>query len=720
MRPLAALVPLVTAILLSVVFWLKLWSGGGVIGGDTYTYFMPQKVWYADRLHAGEFPLWNSLSGHGYPLVAESQTGAFYPSNVVLYRVFDVNLAYSISHVGHYIATFVVAYLLARRLRLSVIGSLLASLIYTYGWFPPRASLEWANIGGLYFVWGLWCVESYLQEGQRRYLLLLSAGLGLHLLAGHYNLAFITVLTLTAYVPARLWYATEWLAASILARRGRVCGFLLASIGLGFALAAVQLWPTWELKLLSLRLTRDVGYGHIPPLYLSQTFLPWMWYAPDVDTDKAIQTLKLLSLDSPTNKTEAHLYFGLMPWLVLLAGVAARHGAETTIQGSRTRESSVRSLTTSATTASDAPVPAARRLWWLWIGLSLFGLLLATGGLLPLIQYLPGFNFFAGLGRYGLMTTLGMALVTGVVFDRVVPLIGSRSLRGAVFAIVFGLTAFDLWVVSQWVTNAFPLSDPPIQHRSESPIRRVLSQSAQPPRMFAPGPNLPTLTGFAATPQYLGLAPREYFDPRLTMPDEASDPNDRTAIEAQVAWLRRAGVTHLLRFEPLKNSAWPVRPVWRGLDPLLHPAWGRSPDEPLYLYELLGTRGRAAFADPQAGDDVRVTDYRANQVTLHSNSLQGGEVILTDLFYPGWEVSVDGQPAEPLRIEGMYRGVQVPSGTHEIVWTFRPKSVTRGLIVSMAAGIMGVLCLWFRSLMTSIVGMKTPLRPFDPAIPKGR
>ena len=102
--------------------------------------------------------------------------------------------------------------------------------------------------------------------------------------------------------------------------------------------------------------------------------------------------------------------------------------------------------------------------------------------------------------------------------------------------------------------------------------------------MFAPGPNLPTLTGFAATPQYLGLAPREYFDPRLTMPDEASDPNDRAAIEAQVAWLRRAGVTHLLRFEPLKSSAWPVRPVWRGVDPLLHPAWGRSPEEPLYLY----------------------------------------------------------------------------------------------------------------------------------------
>ena len=83
---------------------------------------MPQKVWYADRLHVGEFPLWNALAGHGYPLVAESQTGAFYPVNVVLYRLCDVNTAYNISHLLHYIATFVVASLYARRMGLSLSG----------------------------------------------------------------------------------------------------------------------------------------------------------------------------------------------------------------------------------------------------------------------------------------------------------------------------------------------------------------------------------------------------------------------------------------------------------------------------------------------------------------------------------------------------------------------------------------------------------------------
>ncbi len=660
MRLLSAFAPLVTAILLSVLFWSKLWTGGGFIGGDIYTYFLPQKVWYADRLQADEFPLWNSLAGHGYPLVGESQTGAFYPSNVVLYRLFDANLAYNFSHLAHYIATFVVAYWLARRLRLSMLSSLLATLVYTYGWFPPRASLEWAIIGGLYFVWGLWCAESFLQEGRRRYLLLLSAGLGLHLLAGHFNLAWVTLLTLAVYVPARLWFATELVAESVLARKPRMLAWFAGSVCWGFLLAAVQLWPTWELKQVSQRLTPDMGFGHIPPLYLSQMFLPWMWYAPDVDTDKAIQALRAFSIDSATNKTEAHLYVGLMPWLLLFAAAVMR----------RFRESST------------------RRIWWLWALLCGLMVLLTTGACLPVIRYLPGFNFFSGLGRYGLVASLSLALLSAAAMDFVMTAIRHAAVKKVVFAILFGLGVFDLWIVGQWVTNAVPLNTPPIANRSQSEIRRALAAAPQPVRLFAPGPNLPTLTGFSAAPQYLGLAPREYFDPDLIMPDEAADPQ---SIAAQVAWLRKAGVTHLLRFEPLNSARWPVQLVWRGYDPLLHPAWGRSPNEPLWLYQLNDAPGRVRFVNSPADAIVSVTDYRANQVTLRATSTNGGEVILTDLFYPGWEVTIDGQPSDAHRAEGMYRGVTVPAGEHLIVWNFRPKTLIHGMIVSVVAGIMWAL-----------------------------
>lgn len=663
MRSITVLVPLLAAIL-TALFWLPLWVSGGLIGGDTYIYYLPQKMWYAERMQLGELPLWNSLAGHGYPLVAESQTGAFYPLNLVLYRFCDVNDAYNVSHLLHYIGTFSVASLLARRLKLSVLASLIVALIFTFGWFPPRVCLEWAIIGGFWFVWGLWCVESYLQEGHRRYLMLFSLGLGMHLLAGHFNLAFLTLLTLTAYVPARLWYVRDWLAESVRQSGRRCCLELSVSVVLGFALAAVQIWPTWELRQISQRASEgpafDLGYGHLPPLFLLQVWLPWLWYAPNADPEKLSQALKTFSISSGTNRIETHLYFGLVPWLMLLASRFVR------------RESANEPRT---------------RIWRMWLALSLLAIVYATGWLLPLTRHLPGFSFFSAPARYSMIATLGIALIFGRSFDRLSQLATKRFWTVALFVTVFGLTAFDFWAISGWVTNAFPIWQPPIYQRQNSEIIRLLKQSPQPPRMFAPGPNLPTLTGYSATPLYLGMGPAEYYDSRYMMPEmdsttELSDPN---LIAEQVAWLRRAGVTHILRFEPIQNSHWPVKLLWRGVDRFLHPAWARPPKEPLYLYELLGSRGRAVFADAQSGDTVHVTDYRANQVTLQAASPRGGEVILTDLLYPGWEVTVDGQVADARRVDGMYRGVNVAAGEHTIVWQFFPKSLWHGLLVSVIA-----------------------------------
>src|SRR5579872_5361179 len=73
------------AVLLTIVFWRPLWTGGGLVGSDIYAYYLPQKAFFADSLRAGVLPVWNNLVGHGYPLVAESQTGVFYPLHWAFY-----------------------------------------------------------------------------------------------------------------------------------------------------------------------------------------------------------------------------------------------------------------------------------------------------------------------------------------------------------------------------------------------------------------------------------------------------------------------------------------------------------------------------------------------------------------------------------------------------------------------------------------------------------
>ena len=52
-----------------------------------------------------------------------------------------------------------------------------------------------------------------------------------------------------------------------------------------------------------------------------------------------------------------------------------------------------------------------------------------------------------------------------------------------------------------------------------------------------------------------------------------------------------------------------------------------------------------------------------------------GILILHDIYYPGWEVTVDGERRPILRTNVLFRGVEVPAGRHKIAFEFRPLSL---------------------------------------------
>src|SRR5436190_4469635 len=94
---------IVAAVLLTIIFWWPLWTGGGLVGSDIYAYFLPQKAFFAEQLKASQLPVWNNRIGWGYPQLAESQTGVFYPLHLPLFIALDLNSAYSASQLLHYI-----------------------------------------------------------------------------------------------------------------------------------------------------------------------------------------------------------------------------------------------------------------------------------------------------------------------------------------------------------------------------------------------------------------------------------------------------------------------------------------------------------------------------------------------------------------------------------------------------------------------------------------
>lgn len=76
------------------------------------------------------------------------------------------------------------------------------------------------------------------------------------------------------------------------------------------------------------------------------------------------------------------------------------------------------------------------------------------------------------------------------------------------------------------------------------------------------------------------------------------------------------------------------------------------------------------------GDEIVETSYAPNKLTYKAKSVNGGLAVFSEIYFPwGWEATIDGKPIEIGRVNYVLRAIRVPAGEHEIVMTFKPKSV---------------------------------------------
>ncbi len=67
-----------------------------------------------------------------------------------------------------------------------------------------------------------------------------------------------------------------------------------------------------------------------------------------------------------------------------------------------------------------------------------------------------------------------------------------------------------------------------------------------------------------------------------------------------------------------------------------------------------------------------IRGYRRNAVIVHVDTDRSGVLVLHDIHYPGWEVYVDGEKKPLLRVNLLFRGVEVGPGRHKVAFRFRP------------------------------------------------
>lgn len=88
---------------------------------------------------------------------------------------------------------------------------------------------------------------------------------------------------------------------------------------------------------------------------------------------------------------------------------------------------------------------------------------------------------------------------------------------------------------------------------------------------------------------------------------------------------------------------------------------------------------------PNSTPSVNVARPSRAKVVCSVVTRTPGILILNDLFFPGWEARVDGEPAAIYRANVIARAVVVPAGKHVVEFTYRPWTFYAGLAASVLA-----------------------------------
>jgi hypothetical protein len=80
-----------------------------------------------------------------------------------------------------------------------------------------------------------------------------------------------------------------------------------------------------------------------------------------------------------------------------------------------------------------------------------------------------------------------------------------------------------------------------------------------------------------------------------------------------------------------------------------------------------------ASSVPESRDGA-VSSYEPDAITVTVDAPRAGLVVLNEIMFPGWEVTVDGHAATPIRANYLLRAVHVDAGHHTITWRFEPRA----------------------------------------------
>jgi len=682
-------------ILTSVVFFNKLifkneiFVTGDYLRSDTLNQNLPFKLEYFNDIKEGSLPLWTGKLFGGYPLLAEGQTGVFYPVNFILYRDLDFTLAYNLSIVLNFIIAGIGTYYFVRSLGIKWIASLFSALAFCLS-SPLVFHITHQNVVAA----GVWLPliflfnKKFFESGNLRYFFLSIATITSSFLAGSPQIAFYIMAGLVAYLFIfRRIFKYNFVEVLL---------FLALEVFLVLSLGAIQLFPQLELMANS---TRSSGLGNIAldslpyhPRNLVTLVAPYIFGDPGKGTYPHFGGNWGMFWENT-------LYLGLVPLILGLGTVfVVRNKPE--IKG-----------------------------WWL---LGIIILLLALGKYSPafIIYYLPVFNYFRVTSRFLLVESFVLSVLAGFTFDH---LSHHKQLTKTkwvpVMGFVFMISLIDLFRFGYNYNPTEKISAVTAEPEMVTYLKDKIDNKS---RVFVVGGNLtydlinkngwrdnntlvlnhnnsldanlnmlwglPSLDGYAGlfmsnfeeykNAVYKGL---ELNDSKININNDSLKLLGVGSVEYLISSyeLENPNLTFVkefgegVRYKLYKNRFYLKRGIFvTSTTTDFKKFLASDVANNLYLGSLSAVTGESTDKS-ETSDRVNFVSDTATKLVFEVNISSAKWFFLSDSFYPGWKAYVDGRETSIREADMMFRAIEVPEGHHEVVFKYEPVSYFYGLVVSL-------------------------------------
>lgn len=683
----------------AVICW-----GWGIVVGQTPAWgsaTLQSVAWWsltAVSFHEGRLPLWNPYSGFGAPLAANPQAAVFSPFVLLLF-VTDPAHAVAVSLLFHALLASLGMYVAARRLGISPAPASVAAATFPFVLsVAPRAifpsfldTISWLG-------WAMACCP---RPEERRYLPFLgsAAVLALAWLDGHPQ-AWLLVLVAAG---------AGWIARPMRRNVLVFAGAVLLALGI----AAVQAIPAFELLA---NATRSSG---LPP-ELTRSYDPPVWTALLGLAPGLLGLPAAGGYRAPIGMWEWAWYPGLATFGLAIVGMRRSNRRLTVLLlGSVLAAYLPDALALAGFDLAGVPALLRGAGRVLVLADTALVLLAARGFETLLFQPEPrsrfhGYVLAAGLGvalagalgaSFGggplIATGIGLAFVGGsaILGSRSHPWKGFPSKKSIAIA-VLSLNAVELVVLTR------PLM--PVADRAQAPGSTTISGTRLTPELVF-------VRAFQARFPYQSMTPDPAladFDPDLSNAGWSDGRRDlpsydplRLSIEDRVVAViggskeaaANFGVTEIATFDPISRrittlklaepaprfsivTDWDVVP---SIDEALQSVANRPPGLDRAVIGVTPGSVQAVRGATKGTSTVSLPHDDPEHLNVNVVAAAPGILRILDAHYPGWKATVDGKSAPVLRVDGAFRGVEVPEGRHNVGLIYSPASLEYGAAISL-------------------------------------